>query len=200
MKNYEKYKDKVNNCDGEYFCHDFVKPIILKVDECDARCARCRLIQAIWLMEEYEEPETDWNKVEVNTPILVRHDECDKWSYRYFAKYENGVVYAWHCGYPNWAKDYMVRWEYAKLAKSEDKCEKTSEEEPEVDWSKVAVDTPILVRCSENEEWKKQHFAKYENGHIYAWSGSCTSWTAYNNGYVSDWPYAKLAEQEESDE
>ena len=41
---------------------------------------------------------------------------------------------------------------------------------------------------------------KYENGHIYAWSGSCTSWTAYNNGYVSDWPYAKLAEQEESDE
>ena len=72
--------------------------------------------------------------------------------------------------------------------------------EPEIDWSKVEVDTPILVRCSENEEWKKQHFAKYENGHIYAWSGSCTSWTAYNNGYVSDWPYAKLAEQEESNE
>ena len=72
--------------------------------------------------------------------------------------------------------------------------------EPEIDWSKVAVDTPILVRCSENEKWKKQHFARYENGHIYAWSGSCTSWTAYNNGYVSDWPYAKLAEQEESNE
>ena len=72
--------------------------------------------------------------------------------------------------------------------------------EPEIDWSKVAVDTPILVRCSENEKWKKQHFARYENGHIYAWSGSCTSWTAYNNGYVSDWPYAKLPEREESDE
>ena len=72
--------------------------------------------------------------------------------------------------------------------------------EPEIDWSKVAVDTPILVRCSENEKWKKQHFARYENGHIYAWSGSCTSWTAYNNGYVSDWPYAKLAEQGESNE
>ena len=195
MKNYEKYADEIKGCDGTKFCRDFVKPRILKSRSCaNTSCAQCKMLQIIWLMEEYEEPETDWNKVEVNTPILVRHDECDKWSYRYFAKYENGVVYAWHCGYPNWAKDYMVRWEYAKLAKSEDKCEKTSEEEPEVDWSKVAVDTPMLVKNSEDEEWRKRHFAKYKNGNVYTWNFGRTSWT---EDCMTEWSYAKLAENEE---
>lgn len=121
MKNYEKYKNKVNNCDGEYFCHDFVKPIILKVDECDARCARCRLIQTIWLMEEYEEPEVDWSKVAIDTPILVRNYESQEWEARYFAKYEDGVIYAWDGGSTSWSSKGNVReWNYAKLAESEE--------------------------------------------------------------------------------
>ena len=69
--------------------------------------------------------------------------------------------------------------------------------EPEVDWSKVAVDTPILVRRSDNEEWAKRYFAGYGDGYIYAWSDGCTSWTAYNNSDVTEWEYAKLAESEE---
>lgn len=32
--------------------------------------------------------------------------------------------------------------------------------EPPVDWSKVAVDTPILVRDSEESAWKKKIFCK----------------------------------------
>ena len=35
--------------------------------------------------------------------------------------------------------------------------------EPPVDWSKVEVDTPILVRDSEANEWRKRYFAKYDN-------------------------------------
>ena len=121
MKNYEKYKDKVNNCDGEYFCHDFVKPIILKVDECDGRCPRCRLIQAIWLMEEYEEPEVDWSKVAVDTPILVRNYESQEWEARHFAKYEDGVIYSWDGGSTSWtSKGNVTEWKYAKLAESEE--------------------------------------------------------------------------------
>lgn len=73
-------------------------------------------------------------------------------------------------------------------------------EEPEVDWSKVEVDTPMLVRDSDNEEWHKRHFARYENETIYVWRGGCTSWTAYDSDDVYAWKYAKLAEQEESDE
>ena len=70
--------------------------------------------------------------------------------------------------------------------------------EQEVDWSKVEVDTPILVRNTEKEEWQKRHFAKDEDGKVYTWDDGMTSWTA--NGEEDDitsWDYAKLAESEE---
>ena len=66
--------------------------------------------------------------------------------------------------------------------------------EPEVDWSKVAVDTPILVRNAKFEKWRKRYFAKFENGKVYAWNDGCTSWNA---GASLDWKYAKLAEEAE---
>ena len=66
--------------------------------------------------------------------------------------------------------------------------------DPPVDWSKVAVDTPILVRDSEEAAWGKRHFAKYENGTVYAWSSGSTSWSAERSIY---WEMAKLAESEE---
>ena len=68
------------------------------------------------------------------------------------------------------------------------------EDYEEVDWSKVAVDTPILVRNSDNEEWHKRYFACYENGTIYAWVSGRTSWAAIDNDDVCAWKYAKLAE------
>ncbi len=69
--------------------------------------------------------------------------------------------------------------------------------EPPVDWSKVAVDTPILVRDSEEEAWRKRHFAKYENGIVYAWSAGSTSWSASASSNIAGWKMAKLAESEE---
>ena len=69
--------------------------------------------------------------------------------------------------------------------------------EPPVDWSKVAVDTPILVRDSREEAWRKRHFAKYENGIVYAWDGGATSWSAERSIY---WKMAKLAECEEKND
>lgn len=68
--------------------------------------------------------------------------------------------------------------------------------EPPVDWSKVPVDTPILVRAHEDGVWTRRHFAKYKNGKIYAWSGGLTSWSVAGSFDVSDWKYAKLAESE----
>ena len=69
--------------------------------------------------------------------------------------------------------------------------------EPSVDWLKVAVDTPILVRDSTNLEWTKRHFARYENGSVYAWNGGATSWSS--NGYTVAWELAKLPNKESSD-
>ena len=68
--------------------------------------------------------------------------------------------------------------------------------EPPVDWSKVAVDTPILVRDSEKESWRKRYFAKYENGMVCTWGYGATSWSADSDN-VCDWKIAKLAESEE---
>ena len=66
--------------------------------------------------------------------------------------------------------------------------------EPKVDWSEVEVDTPILVRDYEDVKWQKRHFAKYENGFVYAWNRGCTSYTGADK---IKWKYAKLAESEE---
>lgn len=69
--------------------------------------------------------------------------------------------------------------------------------EPEVDWSKVKVDTPILVRDYESEEWVRRYFAKFADGKVYAWVSGVTSWTVDDEYDVTFWKYAKLAENEE---
>lgn len=67
----------------------------------------------------------------------------------------------------------------------------------QVDWSKVKVDTPILVRDYESEEWVRRYFAKFADGKVYAWVCGVTSWTADGECDVSFWNYAKLAESED---
>lgn len=66
--------------------------------------------------------------------------------------------------------------------------------EPPVDWSKVPVDTKILVRDSEDGEWEKRHFAKFEDGKIFAWANCTTSFTAKSFDDVTWWIQGKLAE------
>lgn len=64
--------------------------------------------------------------------------------------------------------------------------------EPSVKWSKVPVDTPILVRRDiVDDEWHKMHFAKYDNDHVYVWANGQTSYTGDKTEW---WFYAKLAE------
>lgn len=70
-------------------------------------------------------------------------------------------------------------------------------EEPGVDWSKVKVDTPILVKRSKEAEWERRYFAKFVDGKVYAWMGGATSWTADSEYRMNFWEYAKLAESEE---
>ena len=122
MKNYEKYADEIREYKGDCFCADFVKPNILKSDHCESDCTKCRMLQAIWLLEDYKEPENDWSKVKVDTPILVSQteDEDEEWERRHFAKYENGKVYVWSDGCTSWSSEgHMVIWNFAKLAETE---------------------------------------------------------------------------------
>lgn len=68
--------------------------------------------------------------------------------------------------------------------------------EPAVDWSKVPVDTKILVRNSEHEAWKKRYFAKFEDGKIFAWANGATSFSTYNSDFTTQWKEGKLAEED----
>lgn len=65
-----------------------------------------------------------------------------------------------------------------------------------IDWSKVPIDTKILVG-GRYHELEKRHFAKYEDGKIYAWQNGWTSWTVPSSGdCTSAWDFAKLVEEE----
>lgn len=65
-----------------------------------------------------------------------------------------------------------------------------------VDWSKVAVDTPILVRDNIFSKWVKRYFAKYENGRVYVWNNGSTSWSGNR---CTPWKLAKLPDKESGD-
>ena len=63
-----------------------------------------------------------------------------------------------------------------------------------VDWSKVPVDTPILVKDDCDDKWEKAYFAKYEDEMICAWNNGRTSFSARNKNDTFIWDRAKLAE------
>lgn len=60
----------------------------------------------------------------------------------------------------------------------------------------LSVDTPILVRNSEEDDWKPRHFSRVENDLVYVFGDGTTSFTAKScfDGYRLDVPYnfAKL--------
>ena len=123
MKNYKKYADEIKNYNGNNFCKDFVINRIIKADKCEEKdCNKCLLLQFLWLMEEYEkpeEPEVDWNKIGTDARVLVRDYEDEQWERRYFAKYENGIIYAWSDGCTSWTainQNDITEWKLAKLA------------------------------------------------------------------------------------
>lgn len=192
MKNYEKYADELRKYEVEELCNKFIKPNILKKDNCSGfNCTACSMRMMLWLLEDCEESEVDWNKVAVDTPVLVGDCKYGDRYKRYFAEYENGMVYTWDDGYKSYETSIVTGWKYAELAKIDKETG-----ELKVDWDKVEIDTPILVRDFTEDRWKARHFAKYKNGKVYAWSDGVTSWST--EGHMVMWNYAKLAENEET--
>lgn len=60
-----------------------------------------------------------------------------------------------------------------------------------VDWSKVPVDTPIVVWDNGDFTKEKRHFAKYQNGRLYAFGNGQTSWTTSDDD-IATWDNARL--------
>ena len=127
MTNFEKYKDEIIKLvkDSANDCLDFVVPTVLEpidLDCDDISCDTCYRLFLVWLLDEYkepEEPEVDWSKIPVDTKVYVKNEGGKEWFKRYFAKYENGNIYAWDSGYASWTANGVTPWEYAKLAEEE---------------------------------------------------------------------------------
>lgn len=67
-----------------------------------------------------------------------------------------------------------------------------------IDWSTISVDTKVLVRDFEHEEWQKRYFCKYEDDVIYCWSGGCTSFSAKNENDIISWGDVKLYKEDKN--
>ena len=133
MKNYEKYADVIKTYNnGSLYCNDIIIPNVLEPlgKSCNmlkplgkpcvyTGCEVCNSLTTLWLLEDYEEPETDWSKVEVDTPILVRDGEDEEWNKQHFAECDGKVVCAWCGGKTSWTEDCVMGWKYAKLAEGE---------------------------------------------------------------------------------
>lgn len=72
------------------------------------------------------------------------------------------------------------------------------DEEYEVDWSKVPVDTLVRVRNRAEDKWVLRYFKEigdeHLNGRYFTWPGGTTSKTA--EGSCIGWQYCELVEEE----
>ena len=134
MKNRDKFAKKIMDiaCSGHSIAFDKEAN---KLTACNIiNCSECAFCSSSttncldkikeWCESEYVEPEVDWSKVPVDTPILVRNDESDRWYNRHFAYFEDGKVFAYDFGATSWSADKShictSTRRYAKLANEED--------------------------------------------------------------------------------
>lgn len=67
----------------------------------------------------------------------------------------------------------------------------------DVDWSKVPVDTPVLIRDGEDQPWCRRYFARYENDRVYVFAYGKNSWSDNGDMDTTPWKYVKLANPED---
>lgn len=72
---------------------------------------------------------------------------------------------------------YEVSCSEMELVNPDKALEIVMEYEPKVDWSKIEVDTKVLVRDRDDEEWERAYFAEYSNDKIYTFVNGKTSFT-----------------------
>ena len=136
MKNREKFRDaivknakttekRVNVCE---FIKINVLPHFGAKDCYSINCAWCKFLTELWLDEEYTEPpkpEVDWDKVPVDTLVMVRNSVMEDWKLRYFREFRKDYHYnryiTWSDGKTSkTAEGACLGWQYCELAEDED--------------------------------------------------------------------------------
>jgi len=139
--------------------------------------------------------------------------------YKYIARDSDCRLYL-YAGLPvkattSWAPPFDSVFWCAKVFENLFQCVQWSDEKPwlitdllkakkpTVDWSKVAVDTKVLVHWSDGS-WGNRHFAEYKNGVVYCFDGGKTSFTAHSSldkkGTMARWEDVKLYEEDNHEE
>lgn len=65
----------------------------------------------------------------------------------------------------------------------------------EVDWSSIAIDTPIFVWDYDSQNSFRRYFAGYKDGKVFVWDNGSTSWS--HKFEPVPWRNARLATLEE---
>ena len=132
MLNKEKYAKEIMDLALK---HDTVALVDGKVCSCNGiiDCKKCffnttwssdcdkKFIE--WSNSEYKEPEIDWNKVPVDTPIYVWDDNDNRTYKRHFAGYDkvNNMIIAFDNGGTSWSSGATtIRWIHAKIKEGVD--------------------------------------------------------------------------------
>ena len=102
-----------------FFGDDSICGLDLKENDGDS-ITKSYFLGKILELDFEEVVEIDWENIPIDTPLLVR-DGSGAWKRRYFAKYENGKIYAFAQGRTSFSgsKDCVTSWKIAKLFEGE---------------------------------------------------------------------------------
>ena len=76
-------------------------------------------IRSVMMFGTKDKPVVDWAKVEKDTLIEVRENGERPWDRRYFAKYQDGKIYAYLDGRTSKTESQIIDWEFARLAEED---------------------------------------------------------------------------------
>lgn len=111
---------------------DKLEPMVCAKEHCkdclncgtNGRCKdKGKTVILDWMNEEYIDPaeRIDWSKIAIDTPILVRNDECSIWERGYFAGIGKDGIFVYPNGTTNFTQssreDKPVVYKHARLAK-----------------------------------------------------------------------------------
>ena len=128
MLNREKYAKEIL----DIVCHDGVNPAVIDnipVNCLNTECHRCQFYDTYcvgafvkWANSEYKEPEIDWDKVPVDTPVYVWENGDSDIYKRYFAGYDkkNNMIIAFDKGGTSWSSAITTKWDNAKIKEGVD--------------------------------------------------------------------------------
>ena len=137
--------------------------------------------------EKYREELIDLIKLENNKEDGVRSALCDFVKIKVLPNYTIKNCRTLWCSTCNKIFSFWLEEEYKEPPK------------PEVDWSKIPIDTLVQVRDRDDEEWELKYFKGIDNedpaNRFMAWIDGATSKTAH--GDYEKWTHCELVEDED---